>query len=142
MSQQNINLAKSFYQAAPRGDMATARQVLDANIEWVEPDLPTLFSGTHRGPDAVFREVIQRTVPLFDNFSVDMTQYFEVGDHVIAVGTFHGRGKPTGKELNAPTAHVWTFRNGKAIRFEAFHDAAKWAAALGAEYQESRRLAA
>ena len=90
----------------------------------------------------MFREVIQRIVPNFDGFSVDMTHFYDVGDHVIAVGSFHGRSKATGRELNAPTAHVWTFRNGKAIRFQAYHDPSKWANALGLEPGEAQRLAA
>ncbi len=142
MSQENINLVKKFYHAAPRRDFETARTVFDPNIEWILPNLGNLFGGTYRGADAVFRDVIQPALAKFDNFHADMTHFFDVGDHVIAIGTFHGRSKQTGKELNAPTAVVWTFRDGKAVRYQAYHDAAKWAEALGLAQPEGQRMAA
>ena len=39
-------------------------------------------------------------------------------------------GKDTGVELNAPFAHVWTFRGDKAVRFQNFTDTANWLHAL------------
>ncbi len=142
-SYENIKLLKSFYEAASRGEVGPARDALDPNVEWIEPNLPGLwFSGTHRGIEAVFKEVIGPTTEKLERFRVKMKKFYAVGDHVVAVGSFRGRGKATGKDLNAPTAHVWTLRNGKAVRFEAFHDPARWREALGLAQPEPQRMAA
>ncbi len=132
MSRENVKIIKSFYKAVMHGDNDTARRILDSNVEWIEPNVPGLwFSGTHRGPDEVFRKVMGPTSEKFSKFGVDIKKYFDVGDHVVAFGRFYGRGKMTGKDLKAATVHIWTFRDGRAVRFEAYHDTANWLEALG-----------
>ena len=141
--QENIKLVKSCYEAVSRGDFASMRAALDANVEWIEPTVPGLwFSGIHRGAEAVLKEVIAPTGEKFEKFRVDMKKFYVVGENVIAIGYFHGRGKTTGRELDAATAHVCTFRDGKIVRFEAFHDTENWFEALGLAQPETRRLAA
>jgi uncharacterized protein len=132
-SHQNIKLLKAFYGAAAMGDWDSAAKVLDPDVEWIEPNLPGLwFSGRHWGSDTVYKRVIEPTLEKIANLRVKMKKFFVIGDHVVAVGTFHGRGRITGRDLEAPTAHVWTLRNGKAVRFEAFHDPLTWREALPA----------
>ncbi len=53
MAKQNIQLVKSFFEAASKTDLAGARAALDPNIEWIEPEVLGLwFGGIHRGADA------------------------------------------------------------------------------------------
>jgi len=141
--QENIKLIKRFYDAASRGDLGPARKALDANVEWIEPNVPGLwFSGTHRGADAVWKEVMGLTGDKFDNFRVDMKRFYAVGDNVIAIGYFHGRAKNTGKQLDAATAHICTLRDGKLVRFQTFHDVDNWLETLGLAQSEAQRIAA
>ncbi len=140
---ENIKLLKSFYSAAEHGDGAAARQVLDANVEWIEPNVPGLwFSGTHRGAEAVWKEVIEPTSGKIEDFRVKMKHFYSVGDHVVAIGYFHGRSKATGKDLDAGTAHICTLRNGRIVRFEGMHDTASWLETLGLSQPETQRMAA
>jgi ketosteroid isomerase-like protein len=100
------------------------------------------FSGTRRGAEAVWREVISPTLEKFDKFRVKTKDYYAVGDHIIVIGYFHGRAKATGKELDAATVHVCTIRNGKIVRFEGFHDTENWLDTLGMTRPEYQRMAA
>lgn len=141
--QENIKVVKRFYEAASNGDFGPVREALDPNVEWIEPQVPGLWaSGMHRGVDAVWKEVIGPTTEKIDNFRVKMKHLHAVGDHVIAIGYFHGRVKTTGKELDTSTAHVCTLRDGRIVRFEAFHDSASWLEALGLAHAELQRMAA
>jgi len=141
--QEYIKMVKSLYQAASSGDFSPARAAMDPRVEWIEPNVPALwFSGTHRGADNVWKEVISPTGDKFERFRVDMREFYVVGDQVIAIGYFHGRAKATGKELDAATAQVCTIRNGKIVRLEAFHDTANWLETLGLTGGEVQRLAA
>src|SRR6516162_10019254 len=141
--QENIRLAKLFYEAAGRGDMSHARKALAPNVEWIEPNIAGLwFSGTHRGADAVWKEVFAPISQKIEKFRVKMRKFYAVGDSVIVIGHLYGKGKATGKELDAATAHVWTFRNGKAVRFQACHDTESWLEALGLAHRESQSMAA
>ncbi len=141
--QENIERVKGFYEAVMRRDTNTARNLLDGNIEWIEPKVPGIWwSGTHWGPDGVFREVIEPTFNKLSDFRCEISQYFQVGDYVLATGRFYGRCKATGKELNAATAHAWTLYHGKAMRFEAFHDIDQWLEVLGIAQARPQRMAA
>ena len=44
------------------------------------------------------------------------------GDTVVWIGRCHWRNKKDGKELDNPKIDVWTFRNGKAVRFFEMFD--------------------
>ncbi len=143
LQDDNIKLLKSFYDAASRGDFSLIRNALDPTVEWLEPNVAGLwFSGMHRGADAVWKEVMEPTAGKIDQFRIKIKKFYPVGDHIVAIGSFHGRGKTTGKELDAATAHVWTLRNGRIVRFEAFHDAASWLETLGLMHPETHRIAA
>jgi hypothetical protein len=140
---QNIKLVKNFYATAACGDTGPGRYLLDPNMEWIEPKVPGLwFSGTHRGADAVWKEVFGPAPEKVENFKVTMKKFYALGDHVIAIGYIHGRNKMTGKTLDAAAAHVWTLREGKAVRLEAFHDTASWLETMGLAQAEPQRIAA
>ena len=51
--------------------------------------------------------------------------------HVVAVGHTRGRVRATGREFDVPAVHVWTIREGKAVKFEAYIDTAEMRVALG-----------
>ena len=71
MAKKNLEIVKTFFEAAPNGDMDAARAVLDDNIEWIEPDVPGLWlSGIHRGADTALREVVKPTFDHIDDFSI------------------------------------------------------------------------
>jgi len=129
---EDVKRIKNFYSAVERGDFSSARQYLDYNLEWVGPEARELwYSGTHRGVDAVFREVFEPSHGKFANFRMRISKFFEVGNHIFVLGRVTGRTKMTGRDLDAPMAHVWTLGNGKAVRCEAFEDTRKWLEALG-----------
>jgi len=51
------------------------------------------------------------------------------GDTVVWIGRCHWRNKTDGKELDTPKIDVWTFRNGKAVRFFEMFDSLGFARA-------------
>jgi ketosteroid isomerase-like protein len=130
-NQKNIEKVTGFYEAIAQGDLAMARKVLDRDVEWIESDRTALWSrGPHRGACAVFNDLILPAYNWFANFRIELDRFISVGEHVVVVGRFRGRTKTTSKELNAPTTHIWTLRNGKAIRVQAYNEPAKWTQAL------------
>jgi ketosteroid isomerase-like protein len=141
--QENIDRVKSFYRAIQGRDFTAAGNLLDANVEWIEPKAEGLwFTGTHRGASAVLQEVIEPSFDKIADFRVEADHYFDVGDYVLVMAHFYGRAKATGKELKVPSAHVYTLRNGKIVRFYAYHDIATLQEALGVTQAEARRMAA
>ena len=132
MSQENINVVQSFFDALSRGNIAAAGAALDPHIEWIEPGVPgQWFAGTRHGPDAVFKEVLGQSVEHVEDFSLHIEEYLDAREYVVALGQFRGRGKRSGKAFSIPGAFVYTVRSGKIVRFQAYHDTAQWLQALG-----------
>jgi len=51
-------------------------------------------------------------------------EFVAEGDTVVALGEYSGTYKATGKSFRAPFAHVWKFRDGKAVSFWQHTDTA------------------
>jgi ketosteroid isomerase-like protein len=60
-----------------------------------------------------------------ENWRAVPEDYLELGDHVVVLATYHGRGKGSGVEINQEGAHVFEFRDGKVVRLEIFASRAK-----------------
>jgi len=129
--QKNIETVTSFYKAISRGDLATARRLLDREVEWIETDRTALwFQGTHHGACTVFNEVILPAYGWIADFRMELDQFLAVGNHVVAIGRFRGQAKTTDKQLNALATHVWTLHDGRAMRVQTFNDPRNWSEAL------------
>jgi ketosteroid isomerase-like protein len=47
-------------------------------------------------------------------------EYIDAGGHVVAFTRYRGTGKESSVEVDTRGAHVWTMRDGKAVRLEVF----------------------
>lgn len=59
----------------------------------------------------------------------EVRRFVADGELVVAIGTFSGRAKPTGREWSTPFVHVLTIVDGRLHRWEAFFDTAAAVAA-------------
>jgi ketosteroid isomerase-like protein len=73
----------------------------------------------YRGPEAVLAWLDEGD-DAFDDFTIELLEVEEIGAHVMAVMRQRGRGKLSGAEVDHPFAHVWTLRDGRAIRLQSF----------------------
>jgi ketosteroid isomerase-like protein len=127
----NVDAVRRAYEAFARGDMDAVVADMEPDIEWHQAQgLP--HGGLYRGLDAV-REAIFGPLgeAWWDEFSAEPDELLEAGDEVVVLGRYHGRSKETGRTLDVPFVHVWSFRNGRAWRFRQFLDTAGWNEALG-----------
>jgi uncharacterized protein len=126
----SVEATRRSYEAFARGDMEGVVADMDEAIEWHQAQgLP--HGGLYRGLAEVRRAIFD---PLdeewWDEFAADADDFLDAGDHVVVIGRYRGRAKETGKPLDVPFVHVWTWRGGKAIRFRQFLDTAGWVEAL------------
>lgn len=118
---KNAEVVARFYQAISRGDLATARGVLDREIEWTESNRTGWwFREALHGPCALFNELILPVYGWLADFRVELDQSLPAGESVVAVGRLCGFNKTTDKEFRALTVQVWTLRQGKAVRVQAY----------------------
>jgi uncharacterized protein len=129
MSQENVDLARRGYETFARGDLDAAVELMHPEIEAHDP--PEVPDATiYRGREAVRRDW-EETAGLFEDFSIDVEKSFDRGDEVVVLLRFRGRGRDSGAEVEAPMAHVWTIRDGKAIRLRQFLNRAEALEAVG-----------
>ena len=86
------------------------------------PDL--VFATTveaFRGPEALL-EWMDDGDDAFDDFTVELLEVEELGDHVVVSMRQRGRGKASGAEVDHCFTHVWTLRDGLATRMQSFAD--------------------
>ena len=124
-------IVRSFYDALGRGDVAAVVSLLDAEIEWTEAERFPYYSGTWRGPQAVVDNLL---VPLsrdWDGFSAKLSELVAEGDRVVALGTYSGKFKKSGRSFTAPLAHIWGVRDDKLASFNMHTDTAKVLEAAG-----------
>jgi ketosteroid isomerase-like protein len=127
----SVQAVRSSYEAFGRGDLDGALAMMDDEIEWHQAQgLP--HGGLYRGLAAVRAAVFD---PLdeewWENFRADPDEVIGLGDDVVVLGRYTARAKATGEPLDVPFAHVWRFREGRAVRFHQFTDTRGWVDALG-----------
>jgi ketosteroid isomerase-like protein len=117
MTESNKKIVEQAYASFGAGDIPAALAAFADDIHWVEPDgLP--YAGTYVGPQAVLEGVFMRLGEVGDHFSVMPERFVAEGDTVVALGHLAWKHKSTGAPASVETAHVWTFRDGKAASFQ------------------------
>jgi uncharacterized protein len=123
----NVTVVRRLYQA--RGNPEVISQVLARDVRWEVVDgFP--YSGVYKGLDNVLRDFFGRLFTEFDEFVADGSEFFESGERVIALGSYWGRARKTGKRFTARFAHVWTLKDGLIVRLQQCADTVQLARAL------------
>ena len=124
MSNQNLDGVRGVYEAFATGDVPGVLGFLAPDIEWTEAEgFP--YGGTYKGPDAVLQGVFMKLGTEWDGYAAIPSEFIDAGDTVVALGTYSGKYKATGKSFEANFAHVWKLREGKAVKFVQYTDTRK-----------------
>jgi uncharacterized protein len=129
MSQENVELVRGGHEAFARGDVDAVLGGLDPEIE-VRP--PREFPGedSYHG-HAGFLAYSERWVGSWEEYRLIPEEFIDAGDRVVVAYRAVGRGKGSGIEVETRMAHVWTIREGKAVRLEMFRTPAEALEAAG-----------
>jgi uncharacterized protein len=116
-----LDSVKAVYAGFASGDIPAVLGLLSPEIDWIEAEgFP--YAGTYHGPRAVLEGVFMRLGSEWNGFAAVAHEFVNGGDTVVALGTYSGTYKKTGKSFEAKFAHVWTVENGKAVRFVQYVD--------------------
>ena len=115
MSQENVKIVRRLIEAGHGGNFSMFLESIDPEIE-VEASLGGDLDGTYRGP-ADLTEMLRAFWDEFDDHRTEVEECIPTGDDVVLGVRFYGRGKSSGVEIDWPAWHVWTLRDGKAVRW-------------------------
>jgi ketosteroid isomerase-like protein len=120
MSQENVEIVRRAYEGfAEHGVPDFA--FLDPEVEWRGPrEFPDLAE-PHFGHEGVGR-YFAKVNEAFDDYRVVPEEFIDAGGgQVLVFSREGGRGKGSGAEVQTHlTAHLWTIRDGKAVRMQSY----------------------
>lgn len=132
MSQDNVNVVRGMYQAFAKGDIPTIIAALDPQVEWWEAEsFIYADQNPYVGPTAVLDGVFMRIVQDWEGFKVFPKEVLDAGETVVGHGYYSGTYKKNGEPVRAQLAHLFTFRDGKVMKFQQYTDTAQFQKAVG-----------
>lgn len=115
MSQENVEMMQSLYEAFNQGDIHTVLGKMDESITWKEAD-----GDAYVGPEAVLDGLFNSLGDNWDEFKVTPEEFLDADDHIVTLGTYTGINRATGVSLRLPFAHVWGLNDGQLVRFQEY----------------------
>lgn len=120
MSRENVQILKAAYEALNRGDIAAALAVLEPDAEWSEhSELPE--ADTYRGVAAIW-SFLDDYLESWEEFRQETEEVIDGGEKVAVFLHLTAKGKGSGIQVEARYAHVWTMRDGRGVRVDAYAD--------------------
>jgi ketosteroid isomerase-like protein len=118
MSEENVEIVRRLIEAWSRGDYPAALDAVDPEIE-VNAAFGTDLDGTYRG-HAALAEWLGNIWVEFEGRHAEIKEAIPAGSDVVLNVRFSGRGKRSGVDVDLSVWHVWTLREGKALRWRIF----------------------
>lgn len=117
-----------LYEEWARGDYS--RDIFDSQVSsrmvgWLELD-PEM-----QGVDQVVAQMREWLSAWEDPLVIEADEFIESGDRILVLIRWRGRGKGSGAEMEAKGAHLWTFRDGRAVGWDVYRDRDEARATLG-----------
>jgi ketosteroid isomerase-like protein len=142
MGEQTPSLAaetaalREAFVALNQGDVSVLADLLDPQIEWIEPaHYPG--GGTHHGVAAAMAHVSQGRSTWAEG-ACEPEQFIAAGDKLVMFVHVHVRLKDHTDWIDARLADVYTFRNGKAVHMRHFPDRREALAWAGVAASDAR----
>jgi ketosteroid isomerase-like protein len=138
VSQENVDFIRGIVSAADTMDRDALlaalpeliAQTCDPEVEWVED--PTRIDGrVYRGHEGV-RQSWERWLENFDEYGAEIDSLEDHGDRVFMAAREHGRGTSSSADVSSHIYVIYTFRDGKVLRYQEFYDEQDARAALEA----------
>ena len=117
MSKENVEVVRAVIDGWLRGDPSTLDLVAE-DVVYVAP--PTMPGGrTYHGHEGVLQWVVDWRAEWAD-YELEIERVEDLGDRVMTVERNKATGKRSGVEVDMRTFSLWSFRDGKVIRWQGF----------------------
>jgi uncharacterized protein len=117
MTDQNVQLLRSAYDAFAQGDIPAVLQMLSPEISWHVPGRSPL-SGDYKGHDEVVGFFVRSMELSAGTLRVGVDEILADDDRVVVLTTVSAQRN--GRSWSSPEVHVWRVVDGKAVDFHEF----------------------
>ena len=117
MAASNIDLIRPIYDEWGRGEWRSRFEVYAPDMEWG-------WSSEFLGLAGVFHDArdpnprLKAWLSGWEFWRAEAEEFVELGDHVVVLAVYQGRGRGSGVEIRQLGAHVFKLRDGKVVRLE------------------------
>ncbi len=121
----NIETIEKLYVDLGARDYEGVMSYLADDIVWIVADnSPLADRSPYHGPAEMRSGVFERLRAGFDKLVFDVDEIFECGggEKVVALGYYFLRFHGQVEERKAQVAHIWTMREGRAVKFQQYLD--------------------
>jgi ketosteroid isomerase-like protein len=138
---KNVEILRRMYAQTTLDPLNVRSEILeefiDPEIEWTGPrEFPDLAE-THYGYEGI-AQYVAKIAEAIDDYRMAPERFIDVGDdRVLVFSREGGRGKGSGAEVQTHlTAHLWTLKNGRAVRMQSYWERADALEAVGLTEQD------
>jgi ketosteroid isomerase-like protein len=130
MSQENVETLKRAFDAFASGDLETVFGFIDPAFQINDR---VIGSPSARGPDALIANAAEVREAVGD-VSWEPREIVDLGDRALVKVHVAGAGQHTSLPIHGDVGHIYTFRDGKAVKLDIFRtwDEARRVAGLSA----------
>jgi ketosteroid isomerase-like protein len=125
VSEENVALVHRIYEAFNDRDVSAIPDLFDERVEI----RLNVVMGPYRGRDGIGRYLAD-LMEDFPDLRVTVEETVDAGDQVVVVLSEQGKGRSSHVPVTVLQAHVWTVRDGKAVRGDAYRSRAGALAAV------------
>ena len=125
LSMNTIPDIEKLYASLGERDYEAVMSYLADDIVWIVADnSPLADRSPYHGIAEVRSGVFERLTVGFDKLVFGANDIFESndGEKVVALGYYYFRFHGQAEERKAQVAHVWTIRDGRAVKFQQYLD--------------------
>lgn len=127
-------LVETIYESFAARDYEAVMSHFADDLVWIAADnSPLADQSPYHGIAAVRTGVFERIAAGFEKLIVVADEIFEAENgRVVVLGYYHGKFQGAESEFKTQVAHIWTLRDGRAVKFQQYLDTLKVARDSGA----------
>ena len=125
MSEENVEVVRRFFDAYNRGDFEATLDLIAPEFEFRPSGLFMDTEGTYHGREG-WSEFWSTFQAAWESITVDLERIEDLGDQVLTLGTFQGKGQGSGVAVTREVAWLGTLRDGmlaQSLTFVGWADA-------------------
>src|ERR1044072_9217386 len=115
MSQENAEIVRRGHARFQTGDYVGFAETLHPEVEFRDLAHAADAPETLKGAQALL-SLLAEWRGSFDVFRAEISKYIEVGDHVVCVTRWTGKGKASDAAVDVSQVDVYELRDGKIVR--------------------------
>jgi len=127
----NLEVIQGIYKGDAEQIAKNLQAALAPRFDWTEAaGFP--YAGTFHTLEEVGMNVFARLSTEWTDYRAETESFFDAGDTIVVTGYYKGTYRQSGGIMDARFAHIWTFKDGKIVKYIQNVDTKKvWDAIAG-----------